>query len=134
MTLFTVVLTGQLLSCIVSARADTWWNKDYERARSVAQIVNRSARPVVISDYFTPSVLALSFYLDPGVALRLNLKCAQCITRTVAGISPLKPPSADLDTIFTLQLVEARETPRYRWINPKPFPPGPRPLNLFLAI
>lgn len=133
-TLLTVVLTGQLLSCIVSARADTWWNKDYERARSVAQIVNRSARPMVMSDYFSPSVLALSLYLDPGVALRLNLQCAQCVTHAMAGRSTPRPDFTDFDTIFTLQLAEVRETARYRWINPKTFPPGSRPLNLFLAI
>jgi uncharacterized membrane protein len=134
LTLFAVVLTGEILSCIVSAGADTWWNKDYERTASVAEIVDRSARPMIVSDYFSPSVLALSFYLDPRVALRLNLRCAQCTAPITAGLSDPTPRISDFDMVFMLQLAATPENAHQRWINPKQFPRHPRPLNMFLAI
>jgi uncharacterized membrane protein len=133
LALFAVVLAGGVLSCAIASGASTWWNKDYERARSVAEIVNHSAKPVVISDYFTPSILALGFYLDPGVALHLNLKCAQCAASPAAG-SDHPGDLTGYDTVFALQLADSPNPGRSRWIDPLPFPARVRPLNMFLSI
>ena len=133
LALFAFVIAGEVLSCAVGARADTWWNKDYERSRSVAEIVNRSPKPIIISDYFAPSILALSFYLDPGVPLRLNLKCHLCVDITTAH-SNLARGTGGYDTVFMLQIADTPNEGRYRWINPAPFPARPDPLNMFLSI
>ncbi len=75
---FAAVLAGEAAWCLVSSQARTWWNKDYERSLAVAAIVNESPHALVVSDYFTPSVLGLSRYLRGDVALALDLKCAMC--------------------------------------------------------
>ena len=130
---FAVILAGEAASCIIAARADTWWNKDYERSRSVAEIVNHAPRPIVVSDYFSPSILALSFYLDPNVPLRLNLKCGQCVETETVRSNKVRSTTG-FDTVFTLQAAEPASAERSEWIDPLPFPPRPRPLNMFLSI
>jgi len=77
-SLSVVLLLGGVLSCAISAAADTWASKDSERDPAVAAIVNRSIRPVIVSDFDTSRILSLSYYLDPSVELRLNLHCDQC--------------------------------------------------------
>jgi uncharacterized membrane protein len=124
--LLAFTLTGEVLSCVVASQASTWWNKDDERAPEVAAIINSAQSPVVVSDYFTPSILELSLYLDHTIPMRLNLKCAQCT---------LSPANASLATpgyrsVFVIQMREAANT-HYIWIDPHPFPEQPRPLNMF---
>ena len=129
-TLFVLILGGETLSCIVSARADTWWNKAYERSRSVAAIVNASSKPIVIGDYYSPSVLGLGYYLDPSVALRLTARCSQC------NVEPPNVPAPALGaygSVFVLRQDDPHAAGRYRWINPQTFPAAADPLNLFTS-
>jgi len=133
LALFALIMLGEVLSCVVSARADTWWNKDYERSRAVAETVNRSPRPIVISDYFAPSILALSFYLNPNIPVRLNLKCAQCVV-DIPSRSNLVQGTASYKTAFMLRFASVPNAGRIRWIDPLPFPRRSDPLNMFLSI
>ena len=131
--LLVIVGAGELLSCAVSSQAGTWWNKAYERNRAVAQIVNASEKPLVVSNYWTPTVLALAFYLDPKVAMRLGLQCAQC----GIGSGPqtaLQAPLPASSSVFLLQADPPPGGAPQQWINPQTFPPQERPLNMFLAI
>jgi uncharacterized membrane protein len=125
-----LLLTGSVLSCIVASQATTWWNKDYERSRAVAALINASQRPIVISNYFTPSILELSLYLDPMIPMRLNLKCAQCafVRPSVAIAAP------GYRNVFALQASGTAIDTRYNWVDPHPFPAQPSPLNMFATV
>jgi len=79
-------------SCLASAGAPTWYNKDYERTPAVAAIINQAERPLVVGDRMvandrgTSRVLELAYYLDPGVAMRVNLSCDVCLVPAPAPI------------------------------------------------
>lgn len=124
--LLVFTLTGEVLSCAVASQATTWWNKDDERAPAVAAIINAAQRPVVVSDYFTPSILELSLYLDHAIPMRLNLKCAQCtLSRANARLV-----TGGFQSVYAVQMREVAK-PRYIWVDPHPFPDQPNPLNMF---
>lgn len=73
-----------IISCGISSNASTWYNKDYERTPQVAAIVNRMRQPLVIADRGTSRVLGLGFYLDPSVAMSLNLHCDNCTVKAAS--------------------------------------------------
>jgi uncharacterized membrane protein len=128
-TVFGFILAGEVLSCAISSRADTWWNKAYERSHSVAAIVNAADRPVVVGDYYVPSVMALGLYLKPDTPLHLIARCTQC------NVEP--PVAAQRDvrgfgSVFAIQATPPANG-SYRWIDPQTFPARADPLNLFTA-
>ena len=129
--LFLAVLAGEVLSCAVSSQASTWWNKDYERAPAVAALVNGAQRPLVVSDYFAPSVLELSLYLNSTIPMHLNLKCAQCASVAHGDVALA---AGGYQNIFSVQALDAARPARYHWIDPTPFPRGDSPLNMFSDI
>ncbi len=55
--------------------ADTWWNKNSSRSNpTIAQIINRSSEPLIVSDLTTISpgeILSMSYLLDAKVKLLL---------------------------------------------------------------
>lgn len=72
-TIFGLVLCGGIVSCMVSLPAQAWWNKfvDYYNPQ-VAEIVNQTPHPLIISDTKIPgSILSLSHLLAPEVRLQL---------------------------------------------------------------
>lgn len=73
-----IVFAGGIVSCELISRASTWATKDFEQNRAVAELVNRSGAPVVVSDHSTSRLLGLGFYLDPRVKLELNIHCDNC--------------------------------------------------------
>jgi uncharacterized membrane protein len=129
---FFVLLAGESLSCAISARADTLWTKDYQNSRAVAQAIGAAPKPVLVSDSYAARTLGLSVYLDPQTPVRLELHCEQCTVQP--------PPHPDLmnttgyETVFYLQIPVATNTGNVRWIDPRPYPPKPDPLNLFLFV
>jgi hypothetical protein len=128
--LLVVILAGGVLSCAVASQATTWWNKDYERAPAVAALINATQRPLVISDYFTPSILALSLHLDPAIPMRLNLRCAQC----AFSRGSLSFATAGYRSIFAVQAPNAASRARYYLVDPVPFPRQASPLNMFAFV
>lgn len=129
--LLTIILAGEALSCAVASQATTWWNKDYERAPAVAALVNAANNPIVVSDYFTPSILELSLYLNPAIPMRLNLKCSQCASSAHADVGLA---TAGYQSVFAMQAPDTARPARYRWIDPTPFPRQLSPLNMFSDI
>jgi uncharacterized membrane protein len=129
--LLVFVLAGQVFSCAVASQAATWWNKDDERAPAVAALVNSADNAVVVSDYFTPSILELSLYLDPAVPMRLNLKCAQCSSSPRAEVAFA---TGGYQSVFAVQLPRALSSNGYRWVDPHPFPGHTDPLNMFNSL
>lgn len=72
--LVTLLLVGGL-SSFASIQADAWWNKGINYYYpQVAQVINRSDRPLIISDAFDPNpgdILALSYLVNPNVRFLL---------------------------------------------------------------
>lgn len=74
-----VLLVGSgIMSCAIISQAEIWWNKASSRnIPEVARIINRSSRPLIISDSsgLNPgNVVSLSHLLDPKVRFRLVVK------------------------------------------------------------
>jgi uncharacterized membrane protein len=142
-TAFGALVAGGLFSCAVSSQAATWWNKDYEDSRDVAAVVNRSPNPVVVSDFHTSRILGLAYYLDPAVALRLDLQCDQCSVRTPVTVD-LLADTGRFETVFLLgpssNLAHAAERSsgvhrsEYETIDVAAFPAVAPRLGLFLKI
>jgi len=127
---FGLVLAGGVVSCLLSSQATTWWNKDYERSPEVAAIVNGAPGPMVVSDHYVSSVLDLSLYLRPAVALRLNLRCAQCALSQAVSL----PPIPDGGSVFVLGVPGEANIGAARFIDARPHPPAPDRLNMFAPI
>ena len=70
-----LLIGGGIVSYAISSSAEVWWNKASSRnIPEVARIINRSSRPLVVSDSsgLNPgNVISLSHLLDPEVRLRL---------------------------------------------------------------
>jgi uncharacterized membrane protein len=68
-----------VLSCGISSRAESWWNKDPDgKNREIARIVNGSTKPLVISDGWLGHLFSLSSYLNDDVTLRIEPRCYVC--------------------------------------------------------
>ncbi|MEH2081964.1 MAG: glycosyltransferase family 39 protein [Nostoc sp.] len=69
-----VIICG-LISSKVSSQAETWWNKDMNSGNpQVAQIINQSNRPLLISDALGnnySNIFSLSYLLEPKVRFLL---------------------------------------------------------------
>ncbi len=71
--LITVVLVScGVMSCVLMAQSDTWWNKytEYYNAQ-VASIINHSRSPLLCSESNYERILSISHQLDPKVRLKL---------------------------------------------------------------
>lgn len=71
-----VLITGGVVSCVISSRADSWWNKVRGVTNpGVAHAINQASHPLLIVGYPWPNnlgdVFALSYLLDPKVRLKL---------------------------------------------------------------
>jgi uncharacterized membrane protein len=75
---FVLIAGAKLSQCVLSSRAETWWNTLEQQSISVAQIVNRSQHPVLVDDNYLVYALALSEYLKPDVRVVLSPRCYLC--------------------------------------------------------
>ncbi|MBE9125740.1 glycosyltransferase family 39 protein [Coleofasciculus sp. LEGE 07092] len=68
---FVLVLSAGILSCVISARSETWWNKSInESVPQVARLINQSKKPLLISDNSEVSaILPLIYVLDNKVKI-----------------------------------------------------------------
>ncbi|NEQ18027.1 MAG: hypothetical protein F6K44_31815, partial [Moorea sp. SIO3E2] len=100
--LTTVILVScGVISGVLIVQAETWWTKysDYYNA-DVANIINQSPAPLVLSDSTHNRILSLSHKLDPKVQLQLIKKI-----KNVSEIPEEKLPkvSAEFTDIFVLE-------------------------------
>jgi hypothetical protein len=136
---YVLILSLSAASCFISAGADTWYNKAYQRTPQVAAVINRSDRPLVVGDLAavndrgTSRVLELGYYLKPDVAMRVNLHCEACQIPAPAPIDVF----ADADqfhNIFDLGILK-RAIPRgayaVRQVGIDIDPAGRGPLEMF---
>ncbi|HEY9651173.1 MAG TPA: glycosyltransferase family 39 protein, partial [Coleofasciculaceae cyanobacterium] len=78
-TIMLVLISGSILSCIITAQAETWWIKgsSYQNPQ-IARIINQANTPFVISDTKVGRVISLSYLLAPKVRLKLMPTCHTC--------------------------------------------------------
>ncbi len=76
-----VLLSGGVLSCVVSSQAEVWWNKGSSITKhdpQVARIINQAAHPLLISNTDGGDdigyVMSLSYLLEPKVKLQLVMQ------------------------------------------------------------
>ena len=66
-----VLISGAVISCIVSSQAETWWNKKVSyHNHYIARIINQATLPLVvsdISDFKAGNIISLSYLLEPKV-------------------------------------------------------------------
>ncbi|MGH7727696.1 MAG: glycosyltransferase family 39 protein [Vulcanimicrobiaceae bacterium] len=123
------ILGARVLSCVASARADTWWSDSWDSTIAVAQTINREPQPLLVSDNLLMFSLALSNYLRPDVAVALRPRCYLCTGRGLPLFATDNVPRGYFTTVFALgpsaqlqRLVQveigARDAQeRYRCIN-----------------
>lgn len=76
LVIYAIAFVGTL-SCVASYTNPVWWNKSHAKHRydpDVAQIVNQSDRPLVVSDEIPGRILPLAHRLDPEVRLQLTVE------------------------------------------------------------
>lgn len=72
-----VLLTSGIFSCTISSQAQVWWNKGPEQTKynpQIAQIVNHTAKPLLVSDAKLDIVQSLGYLLEPKVQLQLVIE------------------------------------------------------------
>jgi uncharacterized membrane protein len=110
-SIYTLIVALSALSCFISADADTWYHKAYERTPQVAAIINGTDKPLVVGDVAvvndrgTSRVLELGFYLKPEVAMRVNLHCEMCLAPTPARIDVFADAN-QFSNVFVLGLLK----------------------------
>ncbi len=78
-TILFLVVSGGVVSCVISSQSEVWWTKYYSnRLPVVAEIINQSPNPLLISDSQTGDLLTLSYLLKPNVSLIVNPLCTNC--------------------------------------------------------
>ena len=66
------VISSGILSLAISSQAQTWWVKgESKELLQISTIINQANQPLVISDYYLPNILPLTYELEPNV--RINL-------------------------------------------------------------
>jgi predicted membrane metal-binding protein len=62
---FCLLLVAGLLSCGTFIQSQTWWNKDMANTDyQLAQIINKSEKPLLVSDVFYMRILSLRHQLN----------------------------------------------------------------------
>jgi len=125
---FCVLLLSRVLSCAVSSRAVTWWSTEWDNSIAVAQVVNQSPKPVLISEQYLLYALVLANYLRPDITVVLRPQCYLCDLppeRVTARMLPRSPfadafalgPSPRLQYLIRKWSGDVRVRARYRCIN-----------------
>ena len=82
-----ILISGSVLSCIVSAKTPIWWHKDRSRENiAIAQTINQATDPLLISDAETGALLSLSHLLKPTVQILIRPRCYTCRIPASKGV------------------------------------------------
>lgn len=104
-TVFAVIISGGILSCIVSSQSQIWWNKggpEYlEYNLSAAKLINQSKNPLLISDCDSWGLLFSSHLLAPKTKMLIKPYCFSCSLNTNRDFQPnISKESAGFSDIF----------------------------------
>lgn len=73
-----MVITAGIVSSMLIAQSPLWWNKVSAPFPKVAQQINQTERPLIVSNAEIGDLMALSHYLDPKVRLLIDPACFSC--------------------------------------------------------
>jgi uncharacterized membrane protein len=74
-----LVIMAGIVSSLLIAQSPTWWNKVHNsNLPALANTVNQSQKPLIVSDAEVGDLLALTYYLDPSVRLLVRPQCYAC--------------------------------------------------------
>lgn len=81
-TVLAILITASLLSCTLSAQAQVWWDKGAPEALhdalAAAQLINRSPRPLLVTDIETNFLMLYSHLFSPSVHISAKTECSIC--------------------------------------------------------
>ena len=75
---FAALVLAGFFSCATSSQSLTWWSKYNERSIDLARTMNRTQRPILMSDSYVHLVLSLAPYLKDGTRLAIDPRCYLC--------------------------------------------------------
>ncbi|MBD2440308.1 glycosyltransferase family 39 protein [Nostoc sp. FACHB-110] len=115
--LFLVILvTGSILSCVVTSQATVWYNKGHNGENmAVAKIINQATHPLLISDASVGRLLSLSYSLNPTVKVLLQPRCATCPIQSADTFRIQMPVVEKLEQFSDVFLY--RYNPSKDWLN-----------------
>lgn len=77
--LVAAVCFAGVISGLTIFPAQTWWLKNHNQANlAIREVVEQSARPLLVSDAETGDLLSLSHYLPSQVSLLIQPRCYTC--------------------------------------------------------
>ncbi|MBE9013960.1 hypothetical protein IQ250_27600, partial [Pseudanabaenaceae cyanobacterium LEGE 13415] len=106
-----VILSIELLSCGWMTASEFWWHKaDANIERQLAEIVNRSTNPIVITDDYFVKLLSFSHSLEPEVKVQvLSKSTAPSIPQGFSDVFLYRPSESlqkELAAKYRLQSIE----------------------------
>ena len=100
--LLIALLSARTASAAASSQALTWWNKMEDNSIYVADAVNRSERPLIVSDAYLDYALALGNYLRPDVAVAVRPPCYMCSDRSKPILDATVLPAGHYTDLYAL--------------------------------
>ncbi len=109
-----ILLSSGILSCAVSSQTEVWWNKHLNTSNpAIADIINKTPHPLLISDDQMAYILTFSYLLDPKVKLAIQPRCYTCNLNSKVGVKPYIPQIPDgFSDVFLYKY-----TPSQKWID-----------------
>ncbi|MCP2731695.1 glycosyltransferase family 39 protein [Limnofasciculus baicalensis] len=107
-----ILLSCGILSCAVSSQAEVWWNKHLNVSNpAIANIINQTPHPLLISDDQMAYILTFSYVLEPKVKLIIQPRCYTCNLNYLFAVKPYIPQIPDeFSDVFLY-----KHTPSPKW-------------------
>jgi hypothetical protein len=97
-----VLLASRAASSFVSSQATTWWNKMQDNSIAVADVIDSTPRPLIVSDAYIDYSLVLSNYLRPDIRVALRPSCYECANPAAAKLDASVLPPGHFTDIFAV--------------------------------
>ena len=70
------IVSGGVLSCAISSQAETWWHQTLNKdTPTVAHIISKAERPLLIGNSYLADIVSLSYQLNSKVKFLINPRC-----------------------------------------------------------
>jgi hypothetical protein len=113
-----LVLSISISSGIIISSAGTWWNKgtaDYVRLHQIANILNQTQNPLVVSDTDFIEIFTTSHVLNSNVDFQLITQPKELVIRdnreNIFVLTPSPSLQKHLETSYTLEPVYVGKNP-----------------------
>ena len=75
-----IVISLGIFSSAIYSQSEIWWTKGLNQENIlVSQIVNQTAKPLLLSNVPTNFIISLSYMLEPKVQLLITPRCRNCL-------------------------------------------------------